>query len=192
MPFDGPFDGPVDGDSNFACVLGAWQAHATELRGYLARRVGDTAGAEDLLHDVFIRAMQEGQGFCQLDNPRAWMFRVARNVATDHERRQRATSPIDDALPHSEPACDPIEDLQQCLMRNLSSLAETDQDILRHCDLQGVRQSDYAARNDLSLSAVKSRLLRARQRLRDSMVSRCNVHFDAAGNICCHRNIDSA
>ena len=54
----------------FACVVSVWQAHEGELRGYLRHRLSDTDAADDVLQDVFAKAMQQGQGFCGLDNPR--------------------------------------------------------------------------------------------------------------------------
>lgn len=61
----------------FACVSAAWQAHEGELRKYLRYRAADADTADDVLQDVFVKAMR--QGFCSLDNPRAWLYQVARN-----------------------------------------------------------------------------------------------------------------
>lgn len=171
----------------FDCVLGAWHAHERELRGFLARRLGDRAAADDMLHDVFIRAMREGLGFCRLENPRAWLFRVARNAAIDRERLVRPTSQLHDRMRAPEPESEPVEKLQECLGRNLSRLSENDREAIRRCDLEGMRQADFAAETGLSLAATKSRLLRARARLRELLVSNCSVRFDDSGSVCCHR-----
>jgi RNA polymerase sigma-70 factor, ECF subfamily len=50
-----------------------------ELKGYLIR-LADPPLAEDLLQEVFIKAMREGEKFCAFGNPRAWLFQVARNT----------------------------------------------------------------------------------------------------------------
>ena len=47
--------------------------------------------ADDLLHDVFLKACQQGEAFCAVGQPRAWLFEVARNTFLDHCRRQRPT-----------------------------------------------------------------------------------------------------
>lgn len=171
----------------FDCVLGAWRAHEGELRGFLARRLGDRAAADDMLHDVFIRAMREGLGFCRLENPRAWLFRVARNAAIDRERLLRPTSQLDDRIRSPESDSEPIEQLQACLGRNLARLSKSDREVIHRCDLEGMRQADFAAENGLSLAATKSRLLRARERLRELLVSNCSVRFDESGSVCCHQ-----
>ena len=180
------------GQPGFDCVLGAWHAHETELRGFLVRRLADRSAAEDLLHEVFIRAMREGRDFCRLDNPRAWLFRVARNAAVDLERRTRPAVPVDENLSAAEPAPPPVDALHQCLLNNLGRLSAPDREIIRRCDLDGQRQADFAEAHGLGLSAAKSRLLRARARLRDLLIENCNVRFDESGSVCCHVQSEDA
>lgn len=173
-------------DGVFGCVLRAWVAHEAELLGFLRHQAGDPHRAEDLLQEVFLKAMRQGQGFCEVEQPRAWLFQVARNSLIDEVRRQRATEPLDDQLP--APATDdaaPVDALAECIERNLPRLDPADQDVLRRCDLDGWRQQDYAARNGLTLAATKARLRRARKRLRALLVERCGVRFDDQGAVCC-------
>jgi len=168
--------------AGFACVSRAWEAHEAELRGFLRHGLNDEHAAEDMLQDTFIKAMREGQGFCSLDNPRAWLFRVARNAMTDRLRATKAVEPIEqhaDTLPfaEAEPA-PPVDALTSCLTRVLQELTPEDADVLRACDIEGLAQKDFAASRGLTLPAAKSRLLRARQRLRDRMAVACRVQFD--------------
>ncbi len=177
---------PVDA-SSFDCVLRAWQAHEGELLGFLRRQAGDGDAAQDLLQEVFLKAMRQGQGFCRLDNPRAWLFQVARNALIDAARLQRPSVELPDDL--RAPDADerpPVDALDDCIARNLPYLGDEDRDILRCCDLDGQTVRVYAERTGLSLPAAKARLLRARQRLRASLVRHCGVRFDASGSVCCH------
>ena len=48
-------------------------------------------------------------------------------------------------------------------------------------------QVAYAETRGLSLPATKARILRARQRLRDTLTSQCLINRDASGRICCHK-----
>lgn len=61
--------------ATFACVTAAWRAHEGELHGYLRHRLADAAAAEDVLQDVFLKAMRAGQGFCTLEDPGPGCFR---------------------------------------------------------------------------------------------------------------------
>jgi RNA polymerase sigma-70 factor (ECF subfamily) len=176
-----------DGATTFACVARAWQVHEGELRGYLRRRLADADAAADLLQDVFVKAMRQGQGFCAIDNPRAWLFQVARNALIDRRRMERPTEPLPDDLAETAvlaaEAWAPVDALADCLTRVLGEMPVADATIVRACDLQGQTLRTFAAENALSLPAAKSRLLRARQRLRDRMTAACQVRFEDDGNV---------
>lgn len=167
----------------FSCVLESWRAHENELRNYLQHRVADTHLAEDLLQDVFVKAMRQGSGFCDLDNQRAWLYQVARNALVDHLRLHRATVELPEDIPQTIEQADPVVTLSACVARVLSELAAEDRDIIEQCDLNGMKQQDYASAHDLTLPAVKSRLLRARQRMRDTLSTNCKVQFDEQGKV---------
>ncbi len=174
---------------NFACVAHAWQAHERELRGYLRHRLADADAADDVLQDVFFKAMRQGQGFCTLTNPRAWLFQVARNALVDRSRTSHPTEQLeDDAVIADLGAAElaPVDALADCLTSVIGKLATEDAAVLRACDLRGQTQREYAQMHGLSLPATKSRLLRARQRLRDRLMADCQVGFDADGAVCCH------
>ncbi len=167
------------------CVLEAWKDHQAELRGWLLRQVGDPAVADDLLAEVFLRALRSGGRFCELRNVRAWLFTTARNLLIDRSRTQRETVPVVEALsaPQDEPR--PIASLARCLPRALAELDPRDADILVRCDLEGQRQADYAREHGLTLSGAKARIQRARRRLKDHLVHHCQVRFDEHGAVCC-------
>ncbi len=174
----------------FACVSAAWQAHEGELRSYLRHRATDADAADDVLQDVFVKAMRQGQGFCVLDNPRAWLFQVARNALVDRARTAHPHEAFTDELAETTPLnaepLAPVDALAECLTRTLSELSDEDSSILHACDLQGQTQRAFAQAHGLSLPAAKSRLLRARQRLRERLTNVCQVRFEADGTVCGH------
>ena len=171
---------------SFPCILHAWNTHERELRNYLRHRAGDAHLADDLLQEVFVRAMQQGRDFCTLDNARAWLFQVARNALVDHQRLQKNTVAVPEEIPAPEPEVEPVAALSACVLRVLSELTAEDRDIIEQCDLEGVKQKDYAVAHDLSLAAVKSRLLRAREKMRARMSTACQVRFDEQGRVSDH------
>jgi predicted RNA polymerase sigma factor len=75
----------------FSCVIKSWRAHESELRGYLTHRLGNNHLAEDLLQEVFIKAMRQGASFCNLDNSRAWLFQLGKPYTSvdDIEERKK-------------------------------------------------------------------------------------------------------
>lgn len=168
------------------CLLASWQAHEPALRGWLIHQLHDRALAEDLLQDVFLKALRQGQRFCALENARAWLFEVARNTLSDQLRRRRGSVELPEDLRATEPELPAaVDSLSQCLPRVLGELSPEDREAITCCDLEGMSQADYAARLGISLPGAKSRVQRARARLKAQLASACKVKFDATGQVCC-------
>lgn len=165
------------------CLTSAWTAHAPELRSWARKRLHNTAEADDLLQDIFLKSLRQGERFCSVQNARAWLFEVARNTLADHLRVSRETVELPEDLAESVEEIDTVDGLSACLPRVLSELSPQDRDAITQCDLQGVSQADFAASHGLSLTAAKSRIQRARQRLKQQMSQACQVQLSDAGRV---------
>lgn len=165
------------------CLMRAWHQHEAELRGWMRRRLRSPADAEDALQDLFLKALRHREKFCELINARAWLFEVARNYLADRLRlsRDMVELPEDLAAPRVESAS--VESLAGCLPRVLSELAPEDREAITLCDLDGMRQEEYARLKGLSLPGAKSRVQRARKRLRERMMKGCRVSLDSLGQV---------
>ncbi|MDO8177415.1 MAG: sigma-70 family RNA polymerase sigma factor [Undibacterium sp.] len=170
-------------DPNMTCLTAAWSSHERELRSWLRHRLGNTAEAEDLLQDLFLKALRQGERFCSVQNARAWLFEVARNALADRLRVARETVELPDDLSATMVDIDAVDTLTTCLPRVLSELSAEDREAITLCDLQGMPQATFALSKGLSLSAAKSRVQRARQRLRERMLEGCQVQLDHAGRV---------
>lgn len=169
------------------CIVDAWDAYQRELLRFISSRVADTQEANDLVQEVFLRATRLENGLCGIDNRRAWLFHVARNLLIDRYRLAKEEIPLDDELGLTDLPDEvaPVDSLSQCLPRVLSELSPEDREAITLCDIEGISQQAFASRLGLNLSAAKSRIQRARKRLRDQLVTACQVRFDEAGQVCC-------
>ena len=170
----------------FDCILKAWNTHEQDIRAYLIRRLGRIDTADDVLHEVFIKAMRQGTRFCHIENPRAWLFLVARNAMTDMTRIIKPNVELTDNLTKPDNTRNAVDELDSCLLRCISEMPVEEREIIEQCDLLKVKQQVFADTHGISLPATKSRLLRARQHLRDILICNCQVRFDDIGNVCCH------
>jgi RNA polymerase sigma factor (sigma-70 family) len=66
--------------------------HERAILNYLWRMTGDEQTASDLTQEVFLRAWQHFDSIRRYDQPRAWLFRVATNLALTHLQRQPAST----------------------------------------------------------------------------------------------------
>jgi RNA polymerase sigma-70 factor, ECF subfamily len=172
-------------DGSMNCLMTAWHRHEAELRAWLRSRLRSAHDAEDMLQNLFLKALRQDRKFCEVGNARAWLFEVARNALADHLRLKKAQVELPDdlAFEAEEPAA--VDSLAACLPRALSELSEEDREAITLCDLEGLSQVQFAARKGLTLPAAKSRVQRARKRLRGHLARACQVRFDEAGKVCC-------
>ena len=165
------------------CHDTAWKQHAPELRSWMRRRLGAPQDVDDMMQDLFMKALRQGQGFCSVSNARAWLFEVARNALADRLKVQRELVELPDDLSSEDDDLDAVDLLSACLPRVLSELDPADREAISLCDLQGMPQAEYAQKAGIKLSAAKSRLQRARQKMRERMTQACQVSFDGQGHV---------
>jgi len=167
------------------CLIRAWHKHEAELRGWLISRLGNTTDVDDLLQNVFAKAMLQGEGFCSVKNVRAWLFQVTRNALIDSHRLKHENIELPDDVAVDSLESEAVDDLSECLPRVLSELSSDDREVITRCDIEGLSQQEFATMKSMSLSAVKSRVQRARRRLRRTLEENCQVRYSETGHVCC-------
>ncbi len=167
------------------CIQKAWKDHQHELRDFFRGQLGNTYWADDLLQDVFVKALADRETFCRLKNTRAWLYRVAKNRLIDFQRSHKYYAEVSDCYPAETVEPSPLQNLSKCLSSVLKHLSADDQEIIECCDLEGLHQAEYARLKELSVEATKSRIQRARKRLKIRLQSCCQVVFDEQGSVCC-------
>ncbi len=82
-----------------------YRRHADAIFRYVFYRVGDRSVAEDLVGDVFVRALEGLPSYQDTGSPfEAWLYRIAHARVVDHYRRQkvRRAAPLDEKLAADE------------------------------------------------------------------------------------------
>ncbi|OOE64055.1 sigma-70 family RNA polymerase sigma factor [Salinivibrio sp. IB282] len=174
--------------STTPCLLEAWRDYESLLYRWLIKQTHDDVLSADVLQETFLKALQQNEHFCAVQQPRAWLYRTAHHLLIDRYRKQSKTLLVADPepLPESYDAPPAITGLMACLPKALRRLPDDQRDVIEQCDLGGVTQRDYADAHQLSLPAVKSRIQRARQHLREILLVQCNIQFDDHNRVCCH------
>lgn len=164
---------------SWTCIERAKHAYEPSLRTWLGGMGTDASVVDDVIQDVWLRAMEHQRTFCSLSYTKAWLFRVAHNLVIDQWRSAK-TYPLDVDLLEEIPLAETKNHaLERCLTHRLALLKAEDRTILEACELGGMRLNDYARIHDLSLSAAKSRLARARKRLRKALEQGCAHALEA-------------
>ena len=74
-------------------LITAFEAHYEELKVFVRRRVRCPAMAADIVQETYVRAVT-AKTPPRVDNPRAFLYRVAGNLAIDHLRREQRRQAI--------------------------------------------------------------------------------------------------
>ena len=161
-----------------------WEQYHQRLAAFFRSRVGED-DADDLLQEVFLRVHRHL--CCQPDwqKPESWFYQIARNLIIDHYRSRRKLTEVPENLPAEPdlPEDDPEADLALSMSALVNELPEPYRQALLLTEYQGLSQKELAENQGISLSGAKSRVQRAREKLREMLLSCCHFEFDRRGRV---------
>ncbi len=140
------------------------------ILNYLWRMTGEEQSARDLTQETFLRAWQHFSKITNYDNPRAWLLRVATNLALTLRTRRHA--PVGGAIllddTNAPSASDPARRVVESEMVRLAlqALSPRARALLVLRELYGQTIDDIAGILGMSRDAVKTALCRAREQFR--------------------------
>jgi RNA polymerase sigma-70 factor (ECF subfamily) len=140
-----------------------FHAHRQHIFRYLCRILGQADAASDLTQEVFLRVARTQVPETGESGRRAWLFRIARNLALNHLRDGRRRP---EPVPLADAATPPTQELAIAIDRALATLDALDRDVFLMRETAGLSYQEIADACELSIDAVRSRLHRARLQLR--------------------------
>lgn len=161
-----------------------WKEFNQELLGFIKKRVHNSENAEDILQEVFIKIHKNVNSLKDNKKVASWVYQITRNAIIDFYRKKKDDSTrneFENILP--EELDNSTMDFTKCLKPFILQLPEKDKDILLKTTFENISQKDYSLNNNLSYSAAKSRVQRARKELNKMFVECCNVESNKYGNI---------
>ncbi len=165
----------------FNRLVMAYQAPAYNVA---CRLLGDTNSAADATQEAFIKAFKAIKQY-RGGSFKGWLLRIVSNACYDTMRYQkrRPSEPLeaddDDAPDHNIHLQDPAErpeeasvrrELNDMLQQAINRLPPEQRLVLVLSDAEGLSYQEIAAATGLALGTVKSRLSRARLKLRDILL----------------------
>ncbi|MFD3163272.1 sigma-70 family RNA polymerase sigma factor [Herpetosiphon sp. NSE202] len=161
-----------------------WLNLAEPLRRFLVARLADPTAVEDLLQDIFLAAYLKREQLHDPERSRAWLWQIARRKLIDRYRSRRETSELDENLAAEPQQTPPIlAGFEQCVQNMLARLPAQDRLVLQRTAFEGISQQALSLELGLSFSGTKSRVQRARQKLRLLFDQCCAIERDADGHV---------
>ena len=157
-------------------LLAVFTGQRDALMRFLTRRLGNMAVAEELAQEAWVRLASGG--IAGVANPRAYLFRIAANLAVDHQRsearRLLAADEIDTLLDVPDDAPDAAaiataRDELAALQRALDELPARRRAIFLAARLGGLTHRQIAEHHGISTRAVEINVQRALEHCADRM-----------------------
>jgi RNA polymerase sigma factor (sigma-70 family) len=155
-----------------------FERHASRIFNYCFRRLGSWSIADDATSRTFTTAWQRRHVVEVNDSLLPWLFTVANNVCRNLARAARRYSDHLSTLPESLAVTDHADDVasrvdderrMQAVLVALRRLRRADRDVLILCDWEDLSYLETADALGIPIGTVRSRLSRARQRLRTAL-----------------------
>lgn len=166
----------------YADASDLWLNYKNAIYYYILKKVKDADVANELSHEVLMKTYNSCCSSTEITNTRSWMFQIAHNTTVDYfKKQQKVSNEVPDISENSSNnTYKEAEDLMQPL---ISFLPEMYAIPLQLSDIEGLSQLEVSKRLDLSLTATKSRIQRARKLLKEVIVECCNLEVDAKGSL---------
>lgn len=171
------------GDAEAASRLVA--RHLPRMTALARRMLGDSAEAEDVAQDVFLKVWTQAKrwkpGAAKFET---WLHRVAINACYDRLRKKRGV-PLDEIDERPDTAPDPEQAVGQAQTARaveaaLQTLPERQRAAITLCHYQGLGNIEAAAALEISVEALESLLARGRRALKEKLRHLAGVGAPAA------------
>jgi len=162
-------------------------AYSSSLYRLALKILGNEQDAEDILQDTFIKAFRHLPGFDGRSSVSTWLYRIATNEALMLLRRKRKESvSLDEQVEGEEGEIEPLQIIDWCCMpehelmneearqqldKALQKLPMSLRMVFLLRDIEDISTREAAEILEISEGALKTRLSRARLRLREELTS---------------------
>jgi RNA polymerase sigma-70 factor (ECF subfamily) len=172
-----------------AAARGAWADIEARLRPYVARRVRSAAEVDDVVQEILVRVHKGLASLHDDESFGGWVYRIAARTIAD-SARAHAREPIADGADPADAAAherDEAADLQlelgECVAIFVARLPSPYREAITLTELQGLTQKAAAEMLGTSVSGMKSRVQRGREKIRAMFEECCEISVDCRGRV---------
>lgn len=169
-----------------------WDEFSKPLKSFISRRVKNDQDAEDILQNVFFKIHSRIGDLRDDDRIHAWVYRITRNAINDFYRSQKNQeniSEISEAMViENDDDASLNNEIAQCLKEMIKHLPGKYEQAIVLTEFHNLTQKELGERMGLSISGAKSRVQRARVKLKEMLLGCCHLEFDRLGNVIEYRH----
>lgn len=167
-------------------IRSIWNDFRNELLSYIKKKVKDDYIAEDILQEVFIKIYKSIDKLKDQSKLKAWLYRITQNTIIDFYRKKKYIPELDKlenvpVIQYSEDNMN--EEVEECVKYMLHQLPDKYKQPLKLYEFNKMKHEEISKKLNLSLSASKTRVQRARNKLKKMLLECCEFELDSYGNI---------
>jgi RNA polymerase sigma-70 factor, ECF subfamily len=166
-------------------TLFLWNSNKEKIFSQIRRKIRDTNTANDILQEVFIRFWEKNNTIKDKTKVFQWLMSVSRFIVADYFRQKdnNTINPLilEDDLKDEAENYNPDESKK--LLPLIYGLPTKYRNILLFCDIYGIPHKVISELFNISISCIKTRVVRGRKLLADEMHECCVFNHDKYGNI---------
>jgi RNA polymerase sigma-70 factor, ECF subfamily len=165
-------------------IYDIWSLYKPKIYQYIGEKTKRKSDIEDILQEVFIKFWTKHNEIRDKDKTLNWLISVSKNTIADYYRLKDNTilkSPLDPSTVTLD--IETTNDESKKLIPIINSLPVKYKTVLLMSEIYGLPHKEIAEQFDLSISCVKTRVVRARKLLSEQMYKCCEFDYDKYGNI---------
>lgn len=166
-------------ESNF------WEQISIQLNKYIKKHINNNSDAEDILQEVLLKIYNSIDDLRDYRKINAWVYKISKNTIIDYYRnKNKELAQLDENIFEEYVGDDSYNnEISKCLNTMIDYLPEKYKEVIKLIEYNGLTQKEVSQYLGISVSAVKSRVHRARGMLKKMLIECCYIELDRLGNV---------
>ena len=167
-----------------------WSTFNSHLKAYIVSQIKNEHDAKDVLQDVFLKIHDNLHKLRDVDRLESWIFQITRNKINDYYRLQKKNQKLTDNINKEISDDDHLTDFDAYSLPDSSWLKPFVDELpvkyrqaLVMTEYENKHQREMVDELGLSIPGAKSRVQRARKKIKELILACCHFDFDHFGNV---------
>jgi RNA polymerase sigma-70 factor (ECF subfamily) len=171
-------------NANFESI---WEEFSIPMKAFVKKRINNDQDAEDIVQIIFLKIHDNIDNLIKVDKAHSWIYTIARNTIFDFYRTQKhdlcLENLTEDIYSDQQEEVVLNNEMAQCLKNMIQYLPEKYKQAIVLTEFENLTQKELGLHLGISESGAKSRVQRARAKLKEMILNCCYVEKDHRGNI---------
>jgi RNA polymerase sigma-70 factor, ECF subfamily len=164
-------------------IFEIWEEYKSSLYGYIKKRVTDEDDAKDILQDVLLKSYQYCSNGKTVIYLKSWLYKITQNSIIDYHKKANKNISISFDLVEANGEKSILGEASDYIKVLLKLLPKDYATPLYMSDIEGISQENISKSLGLTLPNTKSRIQRARVKLKERFLECCVVSFGENGEM---------